>query len=93
MDDQAKSVRRLKRSKRVTMVSGALGVAALWASFRFIAGWPGIAVGAVVALVYLVGLMASAENEAANGSGRPDPRVLLRREAWSFNDPRRNRKP
>jgi hypothetical protein len=62
---------------------------ALSASFQLLGGWLGIGVGIGIALVYLAFVAAWAEN----GFERLDLRVLLRREAWSFHDPRRARRP
>ena len=60
---------------------------ALWVSFHLIGGWAGTGVGAVVALVTFACVGAWGENDF----GRLDFRVMLRREAWSFRDPRRVR--
>jgi hypothetical protein len=68
-------------------LSGAVALLALWAAFNLIGGWIGIGVGVVVALVYLACVGAWGESDF----GRLDLRALLRREAWSFHDPRRTR--
>jgi hypothetical protein len=64
-------------------MAAALG--GLFLAFRFVGGWVGIGIGAVLAVIYLLLVAAWAEN----GFERLDVRVLLRRDAWRFRDPRR----
>jgi hypothetical protein len=74
-----------KRALWVIPIATAAALALLVIAFRVIGGGAGIGIGGVFAVAYLVLLAAWAENDF----GRLDMRVLPRRDAWRFRDPRR----